>query len=278
MFQNASRFQQSQTCRRIENPTYINQSNINHCIRTKLPKKFLLIRGRYYREFENVLRSIVLGTLQPRESVFEIESFTFLQTITITNNNFNYFNYPYKIAKETVPNPIAINSVPFSQTGRQDNFFRRSNNTNVSLSSGMFEIMDWRRWPIFVCTCRTAKTGVQVDTKEERDARYHHGLVNFRRAASERASAKDDGNNKGLKGQEDRVRADRGRKGGATSAMAWKREAKPLASSLCLITHVFPARHCYYCHSYCNYSAHRNTWPFAISSGVVACHTDDGCW
>lgn len=64
------------------------------------------------------------------------------------------------------------------------------------------------------------KLAFQVDTKEERDARYHRGLVNFRRAASERASAKDDGNNKGLKGQEDRVRADRGRKGGATSAMA----------------------------------------------------------
>lgn len=55
------------------------------------------------------------------------------------------------------------------------------------------------------------------------------GAVNFRRAASERVSAKDDGNNKGLKGQEDRGRA-RGGKEGARGAMAWKREADPLAS------------------------------------------------
>lgn len=214
----------------MQNPTYVNQSNINRYNRTKLLKKFLLTRGRYYRELENVLRSIVLGTLRSRESAFNIESPIFLRTITIANNDFNHFNYPYKIAKETVPNSTAIDTVPFSQSLAKIissdvpiiRMFRSLTKClkSVAQEGGQF---------LFARVAQP-KLAFQVDTEEERDARYHRGLVNFRRAASERASAKDDGNNKGLKGQEDRVRADRGRKGGATSAMAWKREAIPLAS------------------------------------------------
>lgn len=154
----------------MQNPTYINPSNINHYNRTKLPKKFLLTRGRYYRELENVLRSIVLGTLQSRESALDIESSTFLQTITITNNDFNHFNYPYKIAKET--NPTAINYVPFSQSLakiisfdvpiiRMFRFLMKS----VAEEGGQF----------LFARVGQPKLAFQVDTEEERDARYHRG-------------------------------------------------------------------------------------------------------
>ena len=77
----------------------------------------------------------------------------------------------------------------------------------------------------------------------------------FRRVATERASAKDDGNNKGLirTGRQRVGRAEEGRGREGAQQVQRPENARPIPSSPFLpawptSTHVFRTRYCYYCH------------------------------